>query len=271
MLVRNRKRLAYGDVGRWLLGSIGLVRHKYGKSFRFRVGIFGRICDRPLPAVWSESFIFAGSSALLLLIANLFSAYWYFSFFALTPFLFRILKAAPIESLRLGFLLGLSFFGALAINTLTVSPLTSAVKLFSGTALFTLFGWSIGWARKRWGFNPCIVALLWIGLETGLMKLGFVGGVLAEGGLSHPFFGSLIGLFGCLAVSAIVVLFNSLLALAIAETIEVTRPRKKPASEDEREWKLSFTRNLFADKVYFVPEGRAPPRIPDCVIIRVRL
>ena len=53
-------------------------------------------------AAWAESFMFAGTSALLLLVANLFPHYWYVSFFALTPFLYRIIKASPGESLRLG-------------------------------------------------------------------------------------------------------------------------------------------------------------------------
>ena len=227
--------------------------------------------DKSPLATWAESFIFAGSSALLLLVANLFPQYWYFSFFALTPFLYRIIKAAPGESLRLGFLFGLSFFGALAVNSLITSPLSSVLKLLSGTALFALFGWAVGWARQRWGFNPTNVALLWVGLEMGLVKLGFAGGLLVEAGFSHPFLHSLVGLFGFLAASAIIVLLNSLLVLAIVKTLEKTRPRRKTVAEDERIWDLLFVRNLFTEKVYLVPEGRAPPFLPKTVCVRVRL
>ncbi|NIM97369.1 MAG: hypothetical protein GTO24_04575 [candidate division Zixibacteria bacterium] len=182
-----------------------------------------RVCDKPLLAFWAESFIFAGSSAILLLIANLFSSCWYFSFFALAPFLYRIIKAAPIESLRLGSLLGLSFFGALAVNSLTANPFASVVKLLSGTALFALFGWSVGLARHRFGFNLSIVAVLWVGVESGLLKLGFVSGIFGKGGLSHSSLHGLVGLFGFLAVSAIIVLLNSLLVLAIVRTLEARR------------------------------------------------
>lgn len=215
---------------------------------------------KPPLVTWAESFIFAGSSALLLLIVNLFPDYWYVSFFALTPFLFRIIKATPGESLRLGLLFGLSFFTVSVIDSPVNSPLLpSILKLLCGTGLFALFGWTVGWAHHRWGFNPSIVALLWVGLEIGLVKLGLVRGLLGEAEFSHPFFASLVTLFGFLTVSAIIVLLNSLLVLLIVRTLEVTRPRGKTIQEDERIWDLFSTPGFFAQKVYLVPQSRAPP------------
>ena len=220
-----------------------------------------RACDRPPLPTWSESFIWAGGSAFLLLVATLLPRYWYFSFFALTPFLYRIVKAAPGESLRLGFIFGLSFFSLSVVDSLIISPLPSVFKLLSGTALFALFGWTVGWARQRWGFNPFILVFLWVGLELGLLKLGFVGGLLGEAGVSHTFFGGLVALFGFLTVSAIIVLLNSLLVLAIVKTLQVTRPRGRAVQEDERVLDFFSTSGLFAQRVYLVPESRAPPYI----------
>jgi apolipoprotein N-acyltransferase len=216
-------------------------------------------CGKPCLVTWAESFIFAGSSALLLLIANLLPEYWYVSFFALTPFLFRIIKASPRESLRLGFLFGFSFFGVSLIDSHITFSFSSILKLLSGTGFFTLFGWIVGWARHRWGFNPSIVALLWVGLEIGLVKLGFVYGLLGETEFSNPFFNGLVTLLGFLTVSAIIVLLNSLLALLIVKTLEVTRPRGKTVQEDERTLDLLSAPGLLLQKVYLVPEGRAPP------------
>jgi apolipoprotein N-acyltransferase len=216
---------------------------------------------RPPLAAWADSFLFAGSSALLLLVANLFPHYWYFSFFALTPFLYRIIKASPFESLRLGFLFGLSFFGASSVNFFVISPLPFLLRLVSGTALFALFGWAAGWARKHWGFYPSIVAVLWVGLEIGLVKLGFTQGLLGEVEFSNSFLHGLVGLFGLLTVSAIIVLLNSLLALAIVKTLGAAKAKVKTSAEDKRTWNLLFVRNLFTEKVYLVPEGRAPPVI----------
>jgi apolipoprotein N-acyltransferase len=208
---------------------------------------------------WAESFIFAGSSALLLLIANLFTQYWYLSFFALIPFLYRLIKATPIESLRLGFLLGLSFFGASAEDSLGSLSLIPLLKLISGITLFALYGWSVGWARNRWGFSPSMVALLWVGLELALVRFGLAGGIFGEVGFSHPLLHGLVSLFGFLTISAIIVLLNSLLVLAIVKTLRVVRPKVKTIVEKEKTWEFSFTRNLFAKKIYLVPEERAPP------------
>jgi uncharacterized membrane protein len=217
------------------------------------------VCIKPLLADWAESFIFAGSSALFLLFANLFPNSWYFSFFALVPFLLRTIKASPGESLRLGFLFGLSFFTVSVIDSLTISPVSSVLKLLSGIGLFALFGWAVGYARNRWGFNPSIVAVLWVGLEVGLVKLGFVSGIFGKAEFSHPLLHGMVGLFGFLVASAIIVLLNSLLVLAIVKTIELTRSKGKTLKRNERIWQPSFTRNFFTEKVYIVPEGRAPP------------
>lgn len=218
-------------------------------------------CGKPFLVAWAESFIFAGSSAFLLLIASLLPDYWYFSFFALSPFLYRISKASPCESLRLGFLFGLSFFSVSLIDSPGSCPLPFLFKLLFSAGLFALFGWTIGWARNRLGFNPSLVALLWIALEIGLVKLGFVHGLFGRAEFSHPFFGGLVGLFGFLTVSAIIVLLNSLLVLAILKTIEVIRPQGRTINRSacEATRHLFSTPNLFAQKVYLVPEGRAPP------------
>jgi hypothetical protein len=56
------------------------------------------------------NFLFAGSSACLLVVANLFPHYWYLSFFALTPFLWRIIRLDALGALQLGlFLVSVSF------------------------------------------------------------------------------------------------------------------------------------------------------------------
>ncbi len=225
-----------------------------------------RSFDEPVLATWAESFIFGGGSALLLLVAKLFPDYWYFSFFALTPFLYRIIKATPGESFRLGLLFGLAFLGASATGWLEISPFVAVVKLLCGTALFALFGWTVGWARQRWGFNPSMVAVLWVGLEMGLAKLGFTSGLFGETGLAHPFLHGLAGLLGLLATSAVIVLLNSLLVLAIVKTIQAARTGVKTAIKDVRTWDLLFAFNFFTQKAYLVPEGRAPPLIPGTVL-----
>jgi hypothetical protein len=209
--------------------------------------------------VWAESFLFAGSSALLLLIANLLPCYWYFSLFALVPFLYRIIKATPTESLRLGILFGVSFFTVSLTDSFSIFPVSSILKLLLGTWLFGVFGWSVGWARKRWGFYPSFVALLWIGLESGLMKLGFDGGIMGEIKFSNPVFHEMVGLFGFLIVSAIIVLLNSLLIAVITKTLGAIRLRADTVNEVEMRFQFPSIYHFTVKRIYTVPEDRAPP------------
>ncbi|MCP4632799.1 MAG: hypothetical protein GY855_07715, partial [candidate division Zixibacteria bacterium] len=170
-------------------------------------------CKDPPHSDWAENIIFAGSTAFLLLIVNIFPAYWYFSFFALTPFLYKTIKSTPEDSSRLGFLLGFLFFSVSLSESLVLSPLTASIKLISGTALIAIFGWTVGWTRKRWGFNPLVIALLWVGFELGLVKFGFDFGLFGKTTFTHSLFGSVILLIGFITISFVIVLSNSLLVL----------------------------------------------------------
>ena len=91
------------------------------------------------------------------------------------------------------------------------------------------------------------------------MKLGFVGGLLGEAGFSHSSFGGLVALFGFLTVSAIIVLLNSLLVLAIVKALQFRRPAGRITQKVERILDLISAPGLFAQRVYLVPESRAPP------------
>lgn len=215
--------------------------------------------NEPPLASWSQSFVCAGGSAFLLNVALVLPNGWYISFFALGPFLYRITKARSRECFRLGLLFGLSFFTIPALGSLIADPLASLAKLLPGAALFALFAWSLGWAHQRWGFNPFIIVFLWVSLELGLVKLGFVGGVLGEAGFSHPVFGRLAALFGFVIVSAIIVLSNSLLILAIVKRLKVAGNQHRIVQEDETRLHFFSTRGLFAQIVYLVPEIRGPP------------
>jgi hypothetical protein len=208
---------------------------------------------------WAKSFLFAGGSALLLFLARLFPHFWYFSLFALTPFLYRIITGSPQESPRLGFLLGLSFFGAYLGHSLVVAPFAHLPMLIAGTFLFSLFGWAVGWFRRRWGFSASAAALLWVGLETGLLRFGFAGGILAKSGLSDPLLQGLASLLGFLTVSALIVVLNSLLILAVLRTLEMVGRWREAVEKEERTWCTASGRSSPAETAYLVPEGRAPP------------
>lgn len=212
-------------------------------------------------ANWSESFIFAGASGLLLLVVNVFTDYWYLSFVALSPLLYRMLGATPREALRLGFLFGLSFLSVSTLGNSSFSLMPAASKIMAGTALFALFGWSVGLARRRWGFNPLIVALLWVGFEPWLVKLGFAGGIFKQADLSHPLFNGVGGLFGFLIISLIIILCNSLLAWAIKQAASSVGVPRRAFAEEEQIWR-SLAHLVFpTDRAYLMPDVRGPPLV----------
>lgn len=208
---------------------------------------------------WAESFLFAGGSALLLLLARLSPHFWHLSLFALTPFLYRIITSSPQESPRLGFLLGLSFFGASLGHSLVEAPLVRLPTLVVGTFLFSLFGWAVGWLRERWGFSASVTALLWVGLETGLLRFGFAGGILVEPGFSDPLLHGLIGLLGFLAVSALIVVLDSFLILAVLKTLEMVERWREAVEKEASRWYAASGSKRTPEKTHLVPEGRAPP------------
>ena len=204
-------------------------------------------------------FLFAGASALLLLCANLFPDFWLVSSLALFPLLYRIIAAGPVRAMRLGFLFGLSFLGVSLSNLFPAAPLTSFFRICCGTTLFALFGWAVAWGRRRFGFNPLVIALLWIALELGVIRLGFSHGLLAEGRVTQPAFGGMAALFGFLSISFLIVFLNSILICAI-ETIASLAP--VPVSVNSRgknRWDLAFLPGPVAFRLFLVPESRGPP------------
>lgn len=242
----------------------------------------------------AENFLYAGSSAFLLLVANLFPHYWYLSFFALTPFLWRIIRLDAAGVLQLGLLFGFSFFSIWKVQDFFAAPVLTAVTVAFGTVLFALFAWAVARAKERFGFNPLFIALLWVLFELGLLKLSLISGGIGAGsfipseveGQTHPFlagetsylhpstslrlhsgpsalgvFDGLSILFGFLAVSFVIVLVNSLLVFAIEKTVSLAKARGQGAWENESVWDLTPIPGLFAQKVYLIPSVRSPPAL----------
>jgi len=213
----------------------------------------------PSGARRAEDFLYAGSSALLLLGANLFPQYWLASFVALVPLLSRIIKAGAGRALRLGTYFGLSFFGVLLLDLCIISPVAGLFKIACGTALFGLFGWTVAWGRRRWGFNPLIVSLLWIGLELAVIKLGFATGLLAGAKAGHPAFHGMAALFGFLSISFLIVLLDSLIISAIDAVSTLAPARESVSLRGERKWDLLLPPGPVAFELFFVPDVRGPP------------
>ncbi len=237
--------------GRGEKAESGLIRRASNRSSRLRP-------DKDL-VVGAEDFLFAGSSALLLLVANLFPAYWYVSFVALTPFLWRVSRALPKEAFRLGALLGGTFFLFSSLEALALAPIATALKIVSGAALFALWGWGVGVARLYFGFNPIIVAGLWVFFELGLVKLGYTSGLLVELIPSNSFFWSIITLFGLGFLSFAIVLINTLLIRAIEYFAKALAAQNPIPSSSDQDFRSFYESDLISLSLMRLPRMRGPP------------
>jgi hypothetical protein len=210
-------------------------------------------------SIWVDSFLYAGLSSLLLLIANLFEAQWYLSLVALTPFLIRVSRADGEEGARLGFLMGLSY---LSVSSLTVPSPTAAgwwLTLVTGTVLFTLCGWSMGWARTAFGFRPTVIALLWAAFELGYRQISHSAGLLGQPALSDPYLQGLAALFGFVAFSTLIVLVNSLLVLAFRAVASMVYSGRKIRRRHSRPRWFIPAYTIKRGDVFLIPESRGPP------------
>ena len=223
--------------------------------------------------VWARSFLFAGLSALLLAVAALRPGIAFLPFLALIPFFYGLLldtdrSARESNSVRLGFLLGLAYQGVTLADSLLTSPIATFLKLAGGTTLFALFGWAAGQTRRRWGFNPVILASIWVVLELSLIRLGLTNDILGAktliSGTEHnsgaAFFYKTAVIFGLLAISFIIVLLNSVFVLAIETLIALAQARGMAQPESEETRDLFLTPGLVAQRLYLMADGRGPPR-----------
>jgi apolipoprotein N-acyltransferase len=217
-------------------------------------------CSLVLSSVaWAEDFLFAGTSALLLLVAALWPTWWYLAFLAFIPFLHRVVSSTPTQAIRLGFLFGASYLAVSLIGPLYVSPGESLPRLILGTSVLAGFGWSVASAQRRWGFNPLTTALLWVGFELILIKSGFAHGFFAGMEIGSGFLAKAAVLFGFLTISFVIVLINAILVLAIETAIAAAQARGAVYPKSERSWDPFLIPGLAKQVAYSFHQGRAPP------------
>jgi hypothetical protein len=209
---------------------------------------------------WAEDFIYAGSSAALLAVVNLYPGYWYFAFLTLIPLMFRLARASVAGAARLGFLFGLAFFGTMGIDALLLSFPSAVVRILLGVAVATALGAATGCIRFRFGLNPVFIAFLWAAAEYILMRLGLVKSLFGEVETSLPTLNALSTLFGLVVVSFLIVLANWILLLAIEKVISISVKNIKFAlARASKSWDFRLQWRMPGDQFYRVPDIRGPP------------
>lgn len=163
-------------------------------------------CDRLI-----ESFLCAGSSALLIAVVHLHPQFWMLSLFALVPFLWRATKVGVGESVILGALLAASYGFVAFANTLWLEPGVFLFQLVGLIVVFTLYAVTVNRIVAHAGFNVCLIAASWLPLEYVLRSYINGGGFFVLSGADSMLVTRIASLFGLLVVSFVVVLVNSLI------------------------------------------------------------
>jgi len=235
----------------WLKGydhNISELTKRYFKIMNFENILFA-----------VNTFIYAGLSALLLLLSNLYSTLWFLSFFALIPLLIRGFRSNKAESILLGTLFGLIYFTINSLQLIDGHLIAIFTKILIGTLLSAGFVYSIYFIKKNFGLNPVFISILWIAFEFVLIKLGFINDLLGGEVLSQRYFYGISTLFGFLIISLIIVIINALLIIAVNRFMCWAKSRQAQMPVGERTWNLYTKVGFFADNFYLSPDNRGPP------------
>lgn len=211
---------------------------------------------------WTVSFLCAGSSALLISAAHAYPELWFFSLFALVPFLWRAIRGSLLESVVLGGMLGLSYaFVAFPIASWT-SLGASVLTLVGLILLFAIYSAIVNRIKKRLGFNAIFIAASWLPLEYVISHYANLGNLFAvvsdESGLLFRF-GSL---FGLLMVSFVVVVVNTLILISVGRIVRAI-PSGAPRPRQENRLSCHPIEYPYRESArYLVRSPRAPPMAP---------
>ena len=213
---------------------------------------------------WVESFLCAGSSALLISVAHVFPELWFFSLFALVPFLWRAIRGNLLESVVLGGMLAVSYaFVAFRIESWT-SLGNHLVALASLIFLFAIYSAIVNRISKHLGFNTIFIAALWLPLEYTMshwVNPVCLFSVSPDASNLVLRFGSL---FGLMMVSFVIVLVNALILISVGCIAQALHSRDGHTIPDHNHAFVPFGELYLERNWYSFPDVRAPPTPPLC-------
>ncbi|HWR83532.1 MAG TPA: hypothetical protein VN285_09530 [Candidatus Deferrimicrobium sp.] len=212
----------------------------------------------------SESFLCAGSSALLVALAHLHPQLWWLSLLALVPFLWRAVNIKFAEAVALGAFLAVAYgFVAFPPDSVT-HPLASLLKLGGLCVLFAVYGAGVSLIGRRIGLNAIFIAALWLPLEFALSRYTGLQSFFTFSSSATVWQDSsqllrIASLFGVLMISFVVVLVNMLLLLVLRRVIHALRSREALVFKIARKFIAIYTEPIFERCSYYFPDRRAPP------------
>ncbi len=208
-----------------------------------------------------ESFLCAGSSALLISAAQLYPEVWFLSIVALVPFLWRVIRASRAESLLLGVILATCYALVARANELWIAPGPFLLKLLALNLVFCIYALAVNRLRKTIGFHVIFVAALWLPLEYLLDSVVGIGSIFSLAAGDSSFVIRIGSLFGMLMISFVVVIVNSLILILLKELARALLTGRALVFTTPRRTYPPFKHITFQRRSYYFPDRRAPPPV----------
>jgi apolipoprotein N-acyltransferase len=206
-----------------------------------------------------ESFLCAGTSALLIVAAHLYPALWWLSLVALAPFLWRAVKVRLSESIILGGLLASAYcFVAFPIGSWATAG-APVFKLLELVILLALYSFAVNRIGKRIGFNAIFISALWLPLEYALSCYAGFGSIFTFSITDSSLGYRIASLFGLLMLSFMVVLVNSLVLMILKHAVQVLLSKSPLIIKADKKTYPPFREILLPTRWFSFPDMRAPP------------
>jgi len=160
-------------------------------------------------------FIFAGSSALIISIAYIFTDYWFVYVFALLPFLYRVINTDLKGSLISGVFLALSFVFVVFSSRFISSPAVFAVRILLLCLTFAAFSVVINRLKKYFALSFLLFVILCYPLEYFHKSYFEFNSVIASLKNDVGFAFRAASLLSIIFISFVLIAINSLLLFLI--------------------------------------------------------
>lgn len=207
-----------------------------------------------------EAVFFGSLSAFLLLISKFVTPLWFVYVIALVPLIYKVSRSSPAIAAFTGAVFGCALFGVSQIDAVIVAPSQYGPMILVGTLGCLLFGWISACVRRRFGFYPIVIALLWVGLELLLIKIGSLQALASDSLVqSSPFLHGISAVFGTALVSFTIVLISSIVVAAVE--VPILLGSSIEYVPDGAQLQFSFPRSTIkvSSWYYLLPGTRGPP------------
>lgn len=206
-------------------------------------------------------FIFAGSSALILSFAYIYSEYWFVYLFALVPFLWRVSRTDLAGAIVSGLFLAGCYTFVVYIDDVFLFTEIFIIRFIFLCAAFMAFAIAVNLLKKKRFFNPAFIALLWLPIEYIHSHYIGTGGIFNLQDSGSGIVWRIMSLYGFLMVAFVVVAVNTLILLMIESFCKLSLPGFIFLFQFR---KLFFFENdniVFIKHRNFLPDLRGPPAL----------